>query len=35
MIPPLQKALFYVSYSVYYYWSSLIGLAQALGLSAP
>ena len=35
MIPPLQKALVYVSHSVYYYWSSLIGLAQALELSAP
>ncbi len=35
MIPPLQRALFYVSYSAYYYWSSLIGLAQALELSAP
>ncbi len=35
MIPQLRSALGYVAYSVYYHWSSLIGLAQALGLPAP
>lgn len=35
MIPTLRHALGKVAYSVYYYWSSLIGLAQVLGLPSP
>jgi Zn-dependent protease len=35
MIPPLRDALHYVAFSVYYHWCNLIGLADAIGLSAP
>ncbi len=35
MIEPLRNALGYLAYSAYYYWSSLIGLAQVLRLGAP
>jgi Zn-dependent protease len=35
MIPPLRNALGHVAYSAYYYWSSLIGLAGAIGLPQP
>ncbi len=35
MIDPLRRALTFVAYSLYYHWSSLIGLAQAAGLRSP
>lgn len=35
MIPTLRSALGYVVYSIYYYWSALIGLAQVLHLPSP
>lgn len=35
MIPPLRAGLGKIAYTVYYHWSSLIGLADALHLGAP
>ncbi len=35
MIEPLRRALGFLAYSVYYYWSSLIGLAEVLRLPSP